>query len=67
MSNTKMIIQRTRLQDAIDSCKPDKLIQIGGSGSKCILVIEGIADAYLFASPGTLYLRKLQKYFMAGF
>ena len=30
------------------------MINIGGSGSKCILVIEGSADAYLFASPGLL-------------
>lgn len=52
ITTTRSHMQKS-VQDAIDSCNPDKVIQIGGSGSKCILVIEGIADAYLFASPGT--------------
>lgn len=52
ITTTRSHMQQS-VQEAIDSCKPDKVIQIGGSGSKCVLVAEGIADAYLFASPGT--------------
>jgi len=52
ITTTRSHMQKS-VQDAIDSCKPDSLIQIGGSGSKCVLVADGTADAYLFASPGT--------------
>jgi len=52
ITTTRSHMQKS-VQDAIDSFKPDKVINIGGSGSKCLLVAEGIADCYLFASPGT--------------
>eukprot|EP00116_Pleurobrachia_bachei_P019313 sb/3479575/ len=52
ITTTRSHMQK-KVEDAIDSCKPDSLIQIGGSGSKCVLVADGTADAYLFASPGT--------------
>ncbi|XP_065221887.1 3'(2'),5'-bisphosphate nucleotidase 1 isoform X2 [Planococcus citri] len=37
----------------IDSIKPDEVIKVGGSGHKVLLLIEGIAHAYVFASAGT--------------
>ncbi|CAK9305008.1 unnamed protein product [Gordionus sp. m RMFG-2023] len=39
--------------DAINSLKPDKVIHIGGCGMKVLLVIEGLAHAYLYASKGS--------------
>ena len=38
--------------DAIDAMKPDKILKAGGAGYKVILLLEGIADAYVFATAG---------------
>lgn len=37
---------------AINTCEPTKILQVGGAGHKVLLLIEGKAHAYLFASPG---------------
>lgn len=39
--------------DAIEALKPDSVIRTGGCGYKVLQVIEGTADAYVFATPGT--------------
>ncbi|XP_065661519.1 3'(2'),5'-bisphosphate nucleotidase 1 [Hydra vulgaris] len=38
---------------AINSMNADKVIRVGGCGFKVLQVIEGSADAYVFATPGT--------------
>ena len=38
---------------AIDSMNAEKVIRVGGCGFKVLQVIEGSADAYVFATPGT--------------
>jgi len=54
----KRIITTTRshmtkaVKDAIDSCNPTDVLKVGGAGHKVLLLIEGFAHAYLFASPG---------------
>jgi 3'(2'), 5'-bisphosphate nucleotidase len=40
------------VKQAIDACKPTEILQVGGAGHKVLLLIEGRAHAYLFASPG---------------
>ena len=37
----------------ISACKPTGFVRSGGSGCKILMVIEGIADAYVFPSNGT--------------
>jgi len=37
----------------IEALKPDQVIKTGGCGYKVLQVIEGVADAYVFATPGT--------------
>lgn len=41
------------VQDTIDAMKPDQVLRTGGCGYKVLQVIEGFADAYIFATPGT--------------
>jgi len=41
------------VQDAIAALSPDQVIRTGGAGYKVLQVIEGEADAYVFATPGT--------------
>ncbi|XP_070538139.1 3'(2'),5'-bisphosphate nucleotidase 1-like [Ptychodera flava] len=54
----KTIITTTRshptktVQEAIDAFKPDEVIRVGGCGHKVLIVLEGEAHVYLFASPG---------------
>lgn len=54
----KTIITTTRshptptVQAAIDSFKPDEILRVGGCGHKVMIVLEGDAHVYLFASPG---------------
>ncbi|XP_066598239.1 3'(2'),5'-bisphosphate nucleotidase 1 isoform X2 [Prorops nasuta] len=54
----KRIITTTRshsnktVQIAIDAMKPDEIIRVGGAGHKVILLLEGKAHAYVFASSG---------------
>ena len=38
--------------EAVQAVGPDKIIRTGGAGYKVLQVIEGVADAYVFASPG---------------
>jgi len=38
--------------EAVEAVGPDKIIRTGGAGYKVLQVIEGVADAYVFASPG---------------
>eukprot|EP01084_Bolivina_argentea_P138475 243766_1 len=37
----------------VSACKPTGFVRSGGSGGKSLMVIEGIADAYVFPSRGT--------------
>ena len=39
--------------DAIEAMKPDEVLRVGGSGYKILQVLDGTADAYVFASRGT--------------
>ncbi|XP_062503832.1 3'(2'),5'-bisphosphate nucleotidase 1-like isoform X2 [Corticium candelabrum] len=38
---------------AVEAMQPDVVLAVGGSGYKCLLVLEGHASAYVFAHPGT--------------
>ena len=38
---------------AVESCDPTEVLRVGGSGHKVLLLLEGLAHAYVFASPGT--------------
>ncbi|KAK3749467.1 hypothetical protein QZH41_013433, partial [Actinostola sp. cb2023] len=38
--------------EAIEAMKPDGVLRVGGAGHKVVLVLEGDADGYIFASPG---------------
>lgn len=38
--------------EAIESCEPTEVLRVGGAGHKVLLLIEGKAHAYVFASPG---------------
>lgn len=40
------------VSQAINACEPTQILQVGGAGHKVLLLIEGKAHAYLFASPG---------------
>lgn len=40
------------VSQAINACEPTNVLQVGGAGHKVLLLIEGKAHAYLFASPG---------------
>lgn len=54
----KKIITTTRshsdgnVQAAIDALCPDEVVRVGGAGHKVILLLEGKAHAYVFASGG---------------
>lgn len=37
---------------AVDACEPTEVVRVGGAGHKVLLLIEGRAHAYVFASPG---------------
>ena len=39
--------------EAIEALKPDEVLRVGGSGYKVLLLMDGTADAYVFASKGT--------------
>ncbi|XP_001630227.2 3'(2'),5'-bisphosphate nucleotidase 1 [Nematostella vectensis] len=39
--------------DAIAAMKPESVLKVGGSGYKVLLLLDGDADGYIFASPGT--------------
>lgn len=40
-------------QQYIDLLKPDVLLRTGGCGNKVVLVLNGIADVYIYPSSGT--------------
>eukprot|EP00794_Sanderia_malayensis_P020127 gene20127-22099_t len=40
------------VMEAVEAVDASRVIRTGGSGYKVIQVIEGVADAYVFASPG---------------
>jgi len=54
----KRIITTTRshmtpqVQAALDALKPDDILRVGGAGHKVMLLMEGKAHAYVFASAG---------------
>ncbi|RZC42604.1 3'(2'),5'-bisphosphate nucleotidase 1 [Asbolus verrucosus] len=54
----KLIVTTTRshsdntVQKALDSLNPDEIIRVGGAGHKVLMLIEGKAHAYVFASKG---------------
>nr|XP_018910112.1 PREDICTED: 3'(2'),5'-bisphosphate nucleotidase 1 [Bemisia tabaci] len=56
--SNKRIITTTRshftpeIQETLDAMCPDELLRVGGAGHKVILLMEGKAHAYVFASPG---------------
>ncbi|RDD47348.1 3'(2'),5'-bisphosphate nucleotidase 1 [Trichoplax sp. H2] len=41
------------ITDSINAMKPDKVLHVGGAGYKTVLLLEGAADVYLYASKGT--------------
>jgi len=54
----KRIVVTTRshetdaVRNAIAACEPTEVHKVGGAGHKVLLLIEGKAHAYIFASPG---------------
>ncbi|KAK7104394.1 3'(2'),5'-bisphosphate nucleotidase 1-like isoform X4 [Littorina saxatilis] len=38
--------------EAVESCQPTEVVRVGGAGHKVLLLIEGKAHAYVFASKG---------------
>ena len=42
----------TTVIKTIEAMKPDKILKAGGAGYKVMLLLEGTADAYVYASPG---------------
>ncbi|XP_058807958.1 3'(2'),5'-bisphosphate nucleotidase 1 [Phymastichus coffea] len=40
------------VQAALDALKPDEILRVGGAGYKVMLLLEGKAHAYVFASKG---------------
>lgn len=54
----KLVVTTTRshsdqiVQAALDALKPDEIIRVGGAGHKVLLLLEGKANAYVFASAG---------------
>ncbi|PIK38922.1 biphosphate nucleotidase [Apostichopus japonicus] len=54
----KRVILHTRshgteaVQETIDAMQPDEVLRVGGAGHKVLLLLEGRASAYIFASPG---------------
>uniref|UniRef100_A0A6A7G5Y2 3'(2'),5'-bisphosphate nucleotidase 1 n=1 Tax=Hirondellea gigas TaxID=1518452 RepID=A0A6A7G5Y2_9CRUS len=40
------------VNDAVSSCDPTEVLRVGGAGHKVLLLLDGSAHAYVFASPG---------------
>ncbi|KAF2359596.1 Inositol monophosphatase-like [Trinorchestia longiramus] len=40
------------VNDAVTSCNPTEVLRVGGAGHKVLLLLDGHAHAYVFASPG---------------
>eukprot|EP00117_Sycon_ciliatum_P037718 scpid9364/ scgid28152/ 3&apos; Bisphosphate 3&apos; PAP-inositol 1,4-phosphatase len=41
------------VKDTIEALKPTEQVNVGGAGCKVLMLLEGRADVYAFASPGT--------------
>ncbi|CAL8111630.1 unnamed protein product [Orchesella dallaii] len=41
-----------RVEATLAALQPDEILRVGGAGHKAVLLIEGRAHAYVFASPG---------------
>lgn len=58
LPNDKLIITTTashgnvNIEEAIANLNPDEILKVGGAGHKVLLVIEGKAHSYVFASNG---------------
>lgn len=58
LPNDKLIITTTashgnvNIEQSIAALKPDEVLKVGGAGHKVLLVIEGRAHSYVFASSG---------------
>lgn len=59
MPDGKLIVTTTAshnnkdIDESIAALKPDEVLRVGGAGHKVLLVIEGSAHAYVFASSGS--------------
>lgn len=57
-STDKFIICTTRshsdalVNKALEALQPDEIIRVGGAGHKVLMLLDGKAHAYVFASPG---------------
>lgn len=40
------------VQSALEALEPTKILRVGGAGYKVLLLLEGDAHAYIFATPG---------------
>lgn len=40
------------IQDTLDLLEPTEVLRVGGAGHKVLLLLEGVAHAYVFPSPG---------------
>lgn len=58
LPNDKLIVTTTashgsrNIDDTLVALKPDKVLKVGGAGHKVLLVVEGQAHSYVFASNG---------------
>lgn len=58
LPNDKLIVTTTashgnaNIDDSLAGIKPDEVLKVGGAGHKVLLVIEGRAHSYVFASNG---------------
>lgn len=55
--DTKIVVttrshETEAVRNAIAACEPTEVVRVGGAGHKVLLLIEGKAHAYIFASPG---------------
>eukprot|EP01119_Soliformovum_irregulare_P019568 TRINITY_DN6227_c0_g1_i1.p2 TRINITY_DN6227_c0_g1~~TRINITY_DN6227_c0_g1_i1.p2 ORF type:complete len:160 (-),score=44.41 TRINITY_DN6227_c0_g1_i1:2-481(-) len=55
----KIILTTTRTHSSVETDRaiaaiaPDEVLRVGGAGYKALQVLEGTADVYVFATPGT--------------
>ncbi|XP_019850537.1 PREDICTED: 3'(2'),5'-bisphosphate nucleotidase 1-like [Amphimedon queenslandica] len=53
----RIVVTRSHMsqtvRDAVDALNPKEVLHVGGSGNKILMVLEGAADAYVYASTGT--------------
>ncbi|XP_068731634.1 3'(2'),5'-bisphosphate nucleotidase 1-like [Montipora capricornis] len=51
VTTTRTHLHKTAME-AIEAMKPDQILKVGGAGYKVLLLLEGTADVYVFASRG---------------